>query len=83
MSSKTIRAVVSLAMLVLAIFMLVSGLVLFFTPSGYGRHGGAGLPFEKHTLKLVHAYVGFVLTGLAVVHVYLNRRPLLSYLGLS
>ncbi len=69
MGAKT-RALIVLVLMALGLFQLVSGLILFFMPSGHGYRKF----LERHIWKEYHFYVGLVITVVVVVHFILNWK---------
>ncbi len=68
------KVVVTVSLIVLGLFQAISGVILYFSPKG--RWSGDLLVFglTKHTWSEYHAYVGFLLIAVAVVHLSLNWR---------
>ncbi len=79
---KAIRTVIDVMLLAGFVVMLVTGLGLYFAPSGrIAREiGWTWLGLDKHTLGDVHAYFGFTMICVAIVHLTLNWKPLTSLL---
>ena len=82
MPSKTVwlRMLVTLSLLFLGVPEAVSGVILYFSPAGRGSGPTLGEFSRRHLMTLIHSYLGFILIGLALLHVTLNRRALLAYL---
>ncbi len=66
------RVVTALTLLSLGVFQSISGLVLFFAPTGRfsGRYEILGL--KKEVWKDLHSYTGFIIISLAILHLVLN-----------
>ncbi|WP_202318967.1 DUF4405 domain-containing protein [Archaeoglobus neptunius] len=62
--------------------MTVTGVGLYFAPSGRVARATdwTWLGLDKHTLGDVHAYFGFTMIAIALIHLSLNWRPLKSLL---
>ncbi len=73
------RAFVSLLMLFSFVVMAVSGVALFAAPRGPARDW-LFLALGKHDWVAVHVVFSVLFMVLALVHVFLNRKPLISYL---
>ncbi len=69
-----LRGIISLGLLIAGLFQAFSGILLFFAP--HGRYSGNALIFgiAKRDWVDYHAYVGFILIAIAVVHLALNWR---------
>ncbi|RLG47673.1 MAG: hypothetical protein DRO00_01690 [Thermoproteota archaeon] len=82
MSRSTIwlRISVTLSLLFLGVLVAISGVILYFAPSGKGSGGVIMVDLTKRRWISIHDYSGFIMIGLVPIHVFLNRRPLLAYL---
>jgi len=82
MSSKTVwpRVFVTLSLLILGVPEAVSGVILYFSPAGRGSGPVLAEFSRRYLMTSIHSYLGFILIGLASIHIILNRRPLLRYL---
>ncbi|ACB40102.1 conserved hypothetical protein [Pyrobaculum neutrophilum V24Sta] len=77
--SLFIRAIVIMLLIASGVIMAISGVVLYFAPSGPGSGNAVILGATKHFWNNLHTYTGFSIIGLATAHVILNRRSLLFY----
>ncbi len=68
------KVIVTVSLIVLGIFQAISGIVLYFAPKGRWSSEHVILGLTKHTWSEYHTYVGFLLIGLAIIHLYLNWR---------
>lgn len=76
-----LRMFLTLSLLALGIVLSVSGIVLFFAPSGRAfARAITLLGLTKRQWALIHDYSGFATIGIAVSHLIINRRPFLIYL---
>ncbi len=82
MVSLEVRRVIVLSILVLGILMLFTGLILYTSPKGYKGARVLVLGIRRSTLADIHAYIGFILVGLTILHIYTNYKALLCYLGI-
>ncbi|WP_456328164.1 DUF4405 domain-containing protein [Archaeoglobus sp.] len=73
MGAKT-RALIVLVLMALGLFQLVSGLILFFMPSGHGYRKFLVCGLVRHVWREYHLYVGLVITVVVVVHFILNWK---------
>jgi len=73
-----LRILITLSLLFLGALVAVSGVILYFAPAG--KAGGVPIVPKKRQLISVHSYSGFIVIGLAIIHLILNRRPLIAYL---
>ncbi len=70
-----LRAIVSLLLFITFIIVFLTGLKLYLINPQLARlrlHGPNG--FGKIALKNVHTYVGFLMSGLVIVHLFLNFK---------
>jgi len=78
-SKYRIKQVVSLTLLILWILMIITGTLLFIS-----KEFRKELKLiERKTLKDIHIYVGFLTIGVSIIHIILNIRALMCYLGLG
>jgi len=77
------RALVSLLMALGFILVSVSGALLFFAPGGHGgqQQAWAFLGLDKRGWMDLHIVFGFLFIFAGLVHLWLNRKPFLNYLG--
>ncbi len=76
----TIRKITAIILFVSAIFVIVSGILLYSAPSGRGSGEAIALGLTKDTWIDLHVWSGFIASGCLVVHLYMNRRPLIRYM---
>ncbi len=78
-----LRMFLVLSLIALGMILTISGIVLYFAPSGrfYARTT-MFLGLTKSQWTLIHDLSGFITVGIALSHLILNRRPLLIYLRL-
>jgi hypothetical protein len=67
-------------MLVLAL-LAATGLLLYLAPQGQGSRLWSYLGMSKHQYKDIHLYLGLLVTLLALLHSYINFKPLSHYLA--
>ena len=69
-----IRGIISLLLLIVGIGVFFTGIGLYLAP--HGRHSAywtfMGIP--KYKLEQYHTILGFVMSGLIIVHLWLNRK---------
>ncbi|MGB9706146.1 MAG: DUF4405 domain-containing protein [Pyrobaculum sp.] len=75
-----IRAVVIYLLATAGIMLALSGLVLYFAPSGPGSGHQIILGATKDMWKNIHTYAAFSILAFAAAHVVLNRRSLIFYI---
>ena len=69
-----VRQIATIVMFIAAVIVIFTGVVLYMLPEGTkSTELGKGLLLDIHT------YAGFIASGIFVIHVYLNRRPLTRY----
>ncbi|ACB07103.1 DUF4405 domain-containing protein [Candidatus Korarchaeum cryptofilum] len=69
-----LRAIVSIAQLVLGILLFISGLVLYFTPSG--RAHEFIIFMSRGSWRYWHDIFAFAFSGSSLIHIYFNFRSL-------
>jgi len=73
-----IRAIISTALLITFIVVTITGIGLYLAP--HGRHSSLwtfmGIP--KYKLEQYHTISGFIMVGLIILHLYINRK---MYIG--
>ncbi len=77
-----VRAFVSLTLVTSGVIVLGSGLLLLFAPSGRlaAVSGWAPLGVARQDWVALHDVFGLLWLPLLIVHVVLNRKPILCYL---
>ena len=65
MNQLKIKGVVSSLLLIVFAITAFTGIVMYFSPQR---------AFEKHNVKLIHTYLGFLMIALVIVHFYLNSK---------
>ncbi len=70
------RAIISLLLFITFIIVLFTGIGLYVAPPGWfvKTNGWSFFGFSKDFLETVHTYVGFVMSGLIVIHIFLNFK---------
>jgi len=68
------RVTIVLILIALGLFQLLSGLILYFTPSGRGYRGSIIYGLEKHVWKDLHLYISLIITVVVLIHLALNWR---------
>ena len=68
MKKQFVKAVISSLLLLLFLFLAISGAMLYFGKTG------VVLGFARHTLREIHAIVALLMCLLIVVHFILNIR---------
>ena len=73
-----IRGVVDLSMILFGIVVFVSGIALFIAPHGPHTYAylWSFLGLSKETWRKIHVVSGFILTGICLIHIWLNRKAL-------
>ncbi|MEM3372362.1 MAG: DUF4405 domain-containing protein [Candidatus Korarchaeum sp.] len=69
-----VRSIISLLQVSLGIAVLLTGLILYLTPSG--RFSDHILLLSRSTWRYWHQIFGFSLAGSSLVHIYFNFRAL-------
>lgn len=69
-----VRQIATIVMFMAAVIVVFTGIVLYTLPEGTKR-----TELGKDLLLNIHTYAGFIASGMLVIHVYLNRRPLTRY----
>ncbi len=80
MNLVKIRGILSSTLIIVFVVVFISGLGLFFAPSGRVANevGWNFLGLSRAKLENMHNLWGFVMSGLVVVHLLLNYKLLLS-----
>ncbi len=71
-----VRSVVSISQLAMGIFLLLSGIALYISPSGRGSGEALIWFMTKADWEYWHTVIGFIMAGSALIHVDLNFRTL-------
>ncbi len=81
-SRRLLKTISDILLLSGLLFMSITGIGLYLAPTGKVARltGWTWLGLDKHTLGEVHAYFGFTMICVALLHLYLNWKPLLSLL---
>ncbi len=74
-----IRQISAIIMLIAGILIIISGIVLFGIPEGPGSGEAAAIGISKNTWIALYQWTGFIASGILVIHLYLNRRPVIRY----
>ena len=71
-----IRAILSSLLLVTSIVVLFTGVGLYFSPSGRiaKEISWTFLGFDRWQLENLHTLSGFIISALAIVHLFVNHR---------
>ncbi len=77
MNTYNIRRIVSICLLISAILVFISGIVLYLRTTNVLYHAVIWIP--AWIIDYIHVYAGFVASGLAIIHVYLNWNALKNY----
>ncbi len=72
-----LRRIVSICLLISAILVFVSGIVLYLRTTHVLYRAVIWIP--AWIIDDIHVYAGFVVSGLAIIHVYLNWNALKNY----
>ncbi len=72
------RGIVDLFMIIFGIVVFVSGIVLFISPHGPHTHAyiWSFLGLSKDDWRRIHVVSGFILTGICLIHILINRKAL-------
>ncbi len=75
-----IRAILSSSLLITFIVTLFTGLGLYLSPSGrIAREiNWSFLGFDKLQLENIHTLFGFIMSGLIIIHLFINYKIFLS-----
>ncbi len=75
-SMKTSKIATVFALIVLGLFQLISGLILYISGGGWRHRGSEIVVFglERHVWKDYHFYIGIALIVVAVIHFTLNWK---------
>ena len=75
-----IRTIISLFVLVLFVIVFISGIGLDLAPScRIARQIGWNfLGFDKESLEKIHTLLGYLISGLIIIHLLLNYKMLIS-----
>ena len=81
--ARNLRALTSSVLLFSGIIVLLTGIMLWIAPSGrvakdINRKPGG---MNRELAKAVHTVVGYLMTAFAIVHIFLNARPMRTYFG--
>ncbi len=71
-----IRSIVSISQLIMGIFLLLSSMMLYISPTGKGSSEVVLLFMSKADWKYWHTIIGFIMASLALIHVDLNFNAL-------
>ncbi|NPA98851.1 MAG: DUF4405 domain-containing protein [Crenarchaeota archaeon] len=77
MNIYTVRRIVSICLLISAILVFISGIILYLRTTHVLYRAVVWIP--GWAIDNIHVYAGFVVSGLAIIHVYLNWNALKSY----
>lgn len=77
MNMYNIRRIVSICLLISAILVFISGVVLYLRTTNVLYRAVIWIP--AWIIDYIHVYAGFVASGLAIIHVYLNWNALKNY----
>ncbi len=82
MNRRLVKTIVDLLLLAGLVVMGVTGVGLYLAPPGRIARATnwMWLGMDKHVLGDVHAYFGFAMLTIAVLHLLLNWKPLKSLL---
>ncbi len=80
MNTVWIRRIVSMALFLASMLVFASGAILFLKTTNVLYRVVDWVP--TNIVDEVHTYAGFVISGLAVIHIYLNWPTLKSYFKL-
>ncbi|AKG91584.1 protein of unknown function {DUF4405} [Geoglobus ahangari] len=78
MSRRSLRAAVDVLLVIGFVVILVTGIGLYFAPSGRiaKETGWTWMGMDKETLEEVHTYFGFSMVAVGLVHLFLNYRAM-------
>ena len=74
-----VRRIVSIILLVSWIISFITGVILYLKTTKIIYKGLEILP----TPRLLHTYSSFIMSGIAIIHMYLNWNSIKRYLGLK
>ncbi len=69
------RAVLSLVLLLLFIIVTITGIGLFLAPK-HGAETWTFIGWKKDQIKQMHTVLGFIMSLLILIHLYINRHML-------
>ncbi|NPA75322.1 MAG: DUF4405 domain-containing protein [Euryarchaeota archaeon] len=71
-----VRQITIIIMFIGAVIAIITGIIMYMR--GVDARGGAD-PFRL-SIATIHAWAGFIAAGMLIIHLYLNRRPLVRYI---
>jgi len=77
--SFSARAFISLSMSVCFVALSVSGIVFYLSPHGPRAKDWMFLSLAKNSWENIHIVFGFLFIAAGLCHLWLNRKPMLSY----
>ncbi len=78
-----VRRATALILLATLVAVGISGTLLWNAPEGPGSGEATVLGLTKETLLSIHTYAGFIMMDALIIHLYVNMRPLTTYIGIS
>ncbi len=75
MDMVKIRAILSSSLIVVFLFVAITGILLFIAPHGPHSHAEqwSFLGLSKETISKIHTITGFLFVVLVIVHFLINR----------
>ena len=73
-NSTKIKAVLSSILIVLFLIVGITGIVLYFGPSGSAARDWSFFGFDRPSLRFLHNYCGIAMVCLKVLHISLNLK---------
>ncbi|HEC75636.1 MAG TPA: DUF4405 domain-containing protein [Thermoplasmatales archaeon] len=79
-----IRVVISTFLITFFVVVFISGLGLYLAPSGRiaKESGWNFLGFDENSLEKIHTLIGFLMTGVTLIHLSLNYKMFTSEIKL-
>jgi len=76
------RGLVSITLMAIFLVVALSGIIMHI-PAHDGQHNNGALEYDtdNFVLKRLHEWAGYLLIILGVVHLVLNRKPMLMHVG--
>ncbi|MBB1271045.1 DUF4405 domain-containing protein [Shewanella sp. SR44-3] len=81
MNLNRFRPYAAITMMLMLALLAATGLLLYLAPHGQASRLWSYLGIAKHQYKDIHLYLGLLVTLLALLHGYVNFKPLSHYLA--
>jgi hypothetical protein len=81
MNFNRLRPYATVTMMLVLALLAATGLLLYLAPQGQGSRLWSYLGMSKHQYMDIHLYLGLLVALLALLHGYVNFKPLSHYLA--